>query len=102
VTKEQVAVKVESSRTLHPQLAYESKVYKLFQKSSGVPNVHYFGKEAGRHLLVMELCGASLEQLFVRCGRRFSLPTVLVLADQLLKRIEVFHSRGFLHRDVRE
>jgi len=101
ITKERVAVKVESSRTMHPQLAYESKVYKLFQKSTGVPNVYYFGKEANRNLLVMELCGPSLEQLFVRCGRRFTLPTVLILADQLLKRVEVFHSRGFLHRDVK-
>jgi serine/threonine protein kinase len=99
-TGEKVAVKVEAAHSSHPQLAYEAKVYRLFEKSSGFPRVHFSGKENGRAVMVMDLCGPSLEELFVKCGRRLALPTVLVLAEQLLRRLETVHSRGFVHRDI--
>ena len=51
--------------------------------------------------LIMDILGPSLEKLFNKCGRRFSLKTVLMLADQLLLRIEAIHRNGFLHRDLK-
>ena len=97
-----MAVKVEAAHASHPQLAYEAKVYRLFEKSSGFPRVHFCGKDNGRCVMVMDLCGPSLEELFVKCGRRLALPTVLVLAEQLLRRLETVHSRGFVHRDIKQ
>jgi casein kinase 1, alpha len=118
VNGEEVAIKLEAIDARHPQLAYEHKVYKVLHSRSfssvlpptgmqdgcGVPKVYWFGADGMTNrynALAMELLGPSLEDLFNFCSRRFTLKTVLLLADQMLQRVEFVHSRNFIHRDIK-
>ncbi|KAM7269873.1 hypothetical protein ACFE04_025370 [Oxalis oulophora] len=98
---EEVGVKLEPVKTKHPQLHYESKVYMILQGGMGIPTLKWFGVEGEYNAMVIDLLGPSLEDLFNYCNRMLSLKTVLMLADQLINRVEYMHSRGFLHRDIK-
>ncbi|GFS43392.1 casein kinase 1-like protein 2 [Actinidia rufa] len=98
---EEVAIKLENAKTKHPQLLYESKLYRILQGGTGIPNVRWFGVEGEYNVLVMDLLGPSLEDLFNFCNRKLSLKTVLMLADQMINRVEFVHCKSFLHRDIK-
>nr|CAB3487636.1 unnamed protein product [Digitaria exilis] len=82
---EEVAVKLESVKSRHPQLHYESKLYMLLQGGTGIPHLKWFGVEGEYNVMVIDLLGPSLEDLFNYCSRKFSLKTVLMLADQMVE-----------------
>nr|CCC89652.1 putative casein kinase 1 [Trypanosoma congolense IL3000] len=104
-TNSKVAVKLEKRNASHPQLSYESRVYRLLHSENnnpvGIPKVHFFISDSSYNMLGMELCGPSLEDLFNYCGRRFSVKTVCMIAHQMIHRIEFVHSKGLLHRDIK-
>ena len=89
---------MERSDTSLPQLEYESKLYRYLAGGTGIPKVRWYGTEGGYNLMVMDLLGKSLEDLFNSCSRRFSVKTVLMLGEQMLRRLEYLHSKHFVHR----
>lgn len=105
-TKQEVAVKIEDVKSKSPQLLYEYRLYQNILGDNpdlveGIPRTHYFCSQKNHNILVMDLLGPSLEDLFSASGRKFSLKTVLMLIDQMITRIEFLHSRGYIHRDIK-
>eukprot|EP01039_Chlorochromonas_danica_P011249 gene11249-12548_t len=100
-TQEEVAVKIEPLKTMHPQLLRETKIYRSLTGVVGIPNVKWFGVDGDFSVMIIDLLGKSLEDLFNDCGRKFTLKTVLMLADQLLCRIEMIHTKCYIHRDIK-
>ena len=96
-----MAVKFERHGTRCPQLRHEYKVYRELHNCHGFCSVYHFGTQDNYNVMVMDLLGPSLEDLFNKCSRRFSLKTVLQLADQLLERVDTLHARHLIHRDIK-
>ena len=67
----------------------------------GIPHVRWYGQEKGYNVLVMDLLGPSLEDLFNFCSRKFTMKTVLMVADQMIARVEYVHTKNFIHRDIK-
>ena len=97
----EVAVKLEPSTSHHPQLDYEAKVYRALQGGIGIPKIYWNGPVGDYLAMVIDLLGPSLEDLFNLTRKKFLVKTALIIADQMIQRIEYFHSHHFLHRDVK-
>ncbi|UJR14962.1 hypothetical protein I4U23_001941 [Adineta vaga] len=99
---EQWAIKIEiHNANNNPQLMIEHKIYTILHGASGFPKVDYYGSEKTFDVLVIELLGPSLEDLFNYCDRKFSLKTALMLIDQMISRIEYVHTCHLIHRDIK-
>eukprot|EP00250_Pteridium_aquilinum_P011589 c20176_g1_i2 orf=1195-1446(+) len=53
-SNEEVGIKLESVKTKHPQLLYESKIYRILQGGTGVPNIRWCGVEGDYNVLVLD------------------------------------------------
>ncbi|CDS09950.1 Putative Casein kinase I like protein 1 [Lichtheimia ramosa] len=96
-----VAIKFEPRKSDAPQLRDEYRTYKIMAGSTGIPNAYYFGQEGLHNILVIDLLGPSLEDMFDICGRRFSVKTVAMLAKQMLNRVQTIHEKSLIYRDIK-
>ncbi|KAG8528053.1 uncharacterized protein KY384_006969 [Bacidia gigantensis] len=97
----QVAIKFEPRKSDAPQLRDEYRTYKILVGCPGIPNVYYFGQEGLHNILVIDLLGPSLEDLFDHCNRRFSAKTVVMVAKQMLSRVQTIHEKNLIYRDIK-
>lgn len=101
LNNQQVAIKFEPRKSDAPQLRDEYRTYKILVGSIGVPNVYYFGQEGLHNILVIDLLGPSLEDLFDWCGRKFSLKTTILIGKQMISRVETIHEKSLIYRDIK-
>ncbi|MCJ1475321.1 casein kinase I [Lambiella insularis] len=101
LNNQQVAIKFEPRKSDAPQLRDEYRTYKILVGCPGIPNVYYFGQEGLHNILVIDLLGPSLEDLFDHCNRRFTTKTVVMVAKQMLSRVQTIHEKNLIYRDIK-
>ncbi|VDD74496.1 unnamed protein product [Mesocestoides corti] len=104
-TRMEAAAKLEYHRSGAPvQLKTEYELLRILNNAPGITKLYWYGRDGVQNLytvLIMELLGPSLEDLHVYCDLKFSLKTVSMLADQMIKRIETLHKNCLIHRDIK-
>ncbi|CAD8196950.1 unnamed protein product [Paramecium octaurelia] len=94
-----VAIKIEKKDK--PQtLEREVQALSRLQKITGIPQIYWNGAHNGQNILVMQLLSKDLGY-YLKEYRKFSLKTVLMIADQLLLTLKNIHSKSILHRDLK-
>ena len=83
------------------QLLNEIEIYKLLKGYSCFPTIHWSANREEDAILVMDLLGQSLEDLFIQQKNKFSLKTTLLLAEKMLTLVECLHRNGLVHRDLK-
>eukprot|EP01130_Rhizamoeba_saxonica_P001746 TRINITY_DN11600_c0_g1_i1.p1 TRINITY_DN11600_c0_g1~~TRINITY_DN11600_c0_g1_i1.p1 ORF type:complete len:351 (-),score=62.43 TRINITY_DN11600_c0_g1_i1:97-1113(-) len=111
LTGKEIAIKLEDiSRARKKYLRLEYKIYKRLQSDwyyfpydgpKNTPTIYFYGQDGGFRVLVMDLLGPSLSELFVYQHQQFSIKTCCMLAVKMINAIEHLHSKGLLHRDVK-
>lgn len=99
--RKSVAIKFEPRRSDLSQLRDEFRAYRILNGCRGIPRAYYFGQEGIHNILIVDLLGPSLEDLFEWCGRRFSIKTTCMLAKQMIDRVRIIHERDLIYRDIK-
>ncbi|KAH9998113.1 CK1/CK1/CK1-G protein kinase [Russula compacta] len=101
LNSQSVAIKFEPRKAEAPQLRDECRSYRILAGCVGIPQIYHFGQEGLHNILVIDLLGPSLEDLFDLCGRKFTIKTVCMAARQMITRVQTIHDKNLIYRDIK-
>ncbi|XP_011006418.1 PREDICTED: uncharacterized protein LOC105112417 [Populus euphratica] len=99
----EVALKFEhrSSKGCNYGPPYEWQVYNALGGSHGVPRAHYKGRQGDYYVMVMDMLGPSLWDVWNNNSHTMSIEMVACIAIEAISILEKMHSRGYVHGDVK-
>lgn len=99
---EQIAIKIEkvTGGDEMRSVLREGTFLKKLEGIRGIPKTYWSGSKGDQDVLVLTLLGKDLAS-YLKIYKKFSLKTVLMIADQLLVLLENIHNKCLLHRDIK-
>ncbi|XP_077209941.1 casein kinase 1-like protein HD16 isoform X2 [Tasmannia lanceolata] len=99
----EVALKFEhrSSKGCNYGPPYEWQVYNTLGGSHGVPRVHFKGRQGDYYVMVMDMLGPSLWDVWNNNSHSMSTEMVACIAIEAISILEKMHSKGYVHGDVK-
>ncbi|EPS62497.1 hypothetical protein M569_12290, partial [Genlisea aurea] len=80
---------------------YEWHVYSALGGSHGVPRVHFKGQQNDFYIMVMDILGPSLWDIWNSNPSTMSIEMVSCIAVEAISILEKLHFRGYVHGDVK-
>ena len=96
---EYFAIKFEDKNKGQNLLETEATIMS-YLKGPNIPQIKSFGYSGDYNILVMQLLGKSLEELFNK-RKKFSIKTTSMLAYQMITVLHYIHDRHIIHRDIK-
>ncbi|CAL9134111.1 unnamed protein product [Musa textilis] len=99
----EVALKFEhrNSKGCNYGPPYEWQVYNTLNGCYGIPWVHYKGRQGDYYILVMDMLGPSLWDVWNSVGQTMSPNMAACIAVEAISILEKLHAKGFVHGDVK-
>lgn len=104
-TNRKMALKIEKKNC--NLLRNEYKIYVRLNRTTNdyVCRTYFYGKvklnNTLNNAMVMDLLGLSLQKLFIRQDKHFSVATILKMGIMMISCVEFLHVRHFVHRDIK-
>lgn len=98
------AGKIEDKNKENVRLREEQYIYDILHKKgvyNGIPKIYKFLQTTESNILVMELLGSSLEELFIKHNKLFDFQTTIKLGLKIIEIMENIHNAGIIHRDIK-
>lgn len=90
-TGQDVALKLEPIEMRSPRLSHEYTVYKALSDVSGVPTIHWYGREVPYNVMVLDRLGLTLEEAI---SKRHDINLVFLYATQMVGILHLFYTPG--------
>ena len=85
---------------INVSMSREYETYQLLGSHQGIPQIYFLEKFNDYNVLVMELLGPSLNDVFKMSGF-FCLQTILEIAVQVIDLLKYIHSKHLVHLDIK-